>query len=655
MPSSDPVANRTDTFLRIAATALVAGAIVIAPAVPASAADDTVMTMSELQAALLDCATAPNTITLGADIVDDATTLVVGCDTTLDVSTFDLTVRRVDLSSAVTLTVTGPADGTGGTLTADSSGTNFQAGIRTTDGTLEVTGGSVVAHGGVNASAIGGDLAQPGGTLLVSGGSVRAIASTNGYGTAIGGGYISAGGGVVTVSGGSVYAEAASPYGVAIGGGGAGASGMGGAGAAVTVTGGTVTAVATGLFSTAVGGGVSGLSPSDRGGPGGSLVIGAGAEVVLESPRSAFGGGWSIGGAVNFGDFGSIQVQGILRLPTGSLYVGTDPVALDEVSIAAGGSLLGGTAAPATGATIAGTGRIDNQGTIALDPPAALVQGNNRLLTFDSGAPDLRVFAPTLGAGSRVLPTPPDGTAWNTAADGSGSWFTSTSSTSGSGTTALYALAPATIEASTSPAALTATSGVPYVYPVTVSDRSGVAFDPQPPVSLTSTDCALPSDRVFTVAGACSIIATAVVEGVTVATSFTVTVQAGAVAALTLTPPASTVDQGDTVRFTLTGTDAAGNPVDTSAAVLSSDVSTDIVDGHSVTFPTASPHTITATLGAATTSIVIQVTPSPSKAGAAVLPQTGGDASALPFVVGGAVALLLAGAVLLSARRRTRR
>ena len=89
--------------------------------------------------------------------------------------------------------------------------------------------------------------------------------------------------------------------------------------------------------------------------------------------------------------------------------------------------------------------------------------------------------------------------------------------------------------------------------------------------------------------------------------------------------------------------------------MLSSDVSTDIVDGHSVTFPTASPHTITATLGAATTSIVIQVTPSPSKAGAAVLPQTGGDASALPFVVGGAVALLLAGAVLLSARRRTRR
>ena len=53
--------------------------------------------------------------------------------------------------------------------------------------------------------------------------------------------------------------------------------------------------------------------------------------------------------------------------------------------------------------------------------------------------------------------------------------------------------------------------------------------------------------------------------------------------------------------------------------------------------------------------IVIQVTPSPSKAGAAVLPQTGGDASALPFVVGGAVALLLAGAVLLFARRRTRR
>ncbi|WP_337026696.1 LPXTG cell wall anchor domain-containing protein [Microbacterium sp. LB16] len=641
--------------LRIAASALVAGAIAIAPVAPAVAATNTVTSMSGLQAALLDCSTAPNTITLGADIVDGTASLQVGCDTTLVLSTFDLTSRRVDLASGVTFTVAGPTDGSGGTLTADSSGTNFEAGIRTTGSTLTVTGASVVAYGGVNASAIGGDTGDSGGTLNVAGGSVRAIAFPNAYGTAIGGGYLEGSGGIVSVSSGSLYAENASIYGVAIGGGGAGASGNGGAGAAVTVTGGTLTAVASGSNSTAVGGGVSGLNASDRGGAGGSLVIGPGGEAVLESPRSAFGGGWSHFGDTHYGDFGALQVQGTLRLPSGALVVGDDPVSVSEVSIAAGGALLGSAAAPATGASITGTGQIDNQGVIALAPPAAFVRGNNRLLTFDSGAPAVRVFAPTLDAGSRTLPGAPAGTRWNTAADGSGTWFTGTSSTSGSGTTALYAVAPATITASTSPADLTATSGVPYTYPVLVSGVDGIALDPQPAVNFSSTDCTVPSDRVFVMAGACTITATAVVEGVTLSTSLVVTVQAGAPAALTLTPPSTTVDQGGTLRFTLTGTDAAGNTVDTSAAVLTSDVRTDVVDGHSVTFPTASPHTITATLGAATTSIVIQVTPRPAATGAAVLPQTGGGASAVPFVVAGGVVLLLAGVALLIARRRSRR
>lgn len=663
------MATRSESFVRIAASVLAVGAIIVAPATPALAADSTVATISELQTALLDCATAPNTIVLGADITDAASALLVGCDTTLDLSTHDLSVRRVDLSSGVTLTVEGPADSTGGTLSADASGSAFTAGIRTTNATLTIAGGSVLARGGINASAIGGDLAQSGGTLNVSGGSVRAIAFPNAYGTAIGGGYTGAnGGGVVTVTGGSVYAENGSVYGVAIGGGGAGASGDGGAGAAVTVTGGTLTAVALGNRSTAVGGGISGLGAGDRGGAGGSLSIGTGGEVVLESPRSAFGGGWSTIDTAHFGDFGSLRIEGILRLPTGALHVGTDPVTANEVSIAAGGALLGGTDDPIVGATIAGTGQIDNQGSIALAPPAALVQGNNRLLTFSSGAPDVRVFAPTLAAGHRTLPTPPAGNAWNTSADGSGSWFTGTSATSGSGTSALYAAVPATMTASTTPADLTAISGVPFTYPVTVLGADSIALDPQPAVSFSSTDCTLPSDRVLTTAGDCLITATALVEGVSVSTTFTITVRAGAPTSLTLTSPATKVDQGDTVDFTVTGTDAAGNVADASAAILTSDVSTDIVDGRSVTFPTASPHTITATLGAVTTSIVIEVTPSavrptsaptptgsaPSQTGS-VLSQTGGDAGAVLLLVAGGFALLLAGSGLLVARRRSAR
>ena len=674
--------NRSRSVSRIATLALVTGAVIAVPATPALAADTVVTSMGGLQVALADCATAPNTITLGADIADPAIFLVAGCDTTINLSTYDLSVRNIEITSGVTLTVAGPTDGSGGTLTANAAEYDFNAGIRTTNATLTVTGGSVVAYGGINASAIGGNLAQPGGTLNVSGGNVSAIAYPTAYGTAIGGGYISANGGIVNVSGGSLTAEAASTYGVAIGGGGAGASGNGGSGAAVTVTGGTLTASAPGSRSTAIGGGVSGLGATDRGGPGGSLIIGPGAEATVSSPRSAFGGGWSHIGSANFGDFGSLEVDGTLHLPSGALYVGTDPVIASEVAVGETGAILGSTSDPTVGAAISGTGIIDNQGSIALAPPAPMVLGNNRVLTFDSGAPDVRVFAPSPDAGYRTLATPPPGTAWNTAADGSGSWFTGTSSTTGSGTTALYGVAPVTISASSDPADLTAVSGTPYSYPVTVFGFNGEALDPQPTLDLSSTDCTLPSDSVFVLAGTCTVTASATVEGVTVSTNFTVTVVAGAPATLVLTPSATTVDQGDTVDFTVTGADAAGNPVDTSAAVLTSDVDTDVVEDYSVTFPTASPHVITATLGELSNSVTIDVTlavvppkptpdptpkptpdptpkptptPTPVATSKPALSQTGGEAGAMSLLIASGAALLLAGGVLLVARRRASR
>ena len=670
--------NRSGSVSRLAALALVTGVVIAAPASPALAADTTVTTVTELQSALLDCSSEPNTITLGADIADPAASLLAACNTTLELSTYDLTVRNVDISPAVTLTIAGPTDGSGGTLTANAAGYDFNAGIRTTNGTLTVTGGSVVAYGGINASAIGGNLAQHGGTLNVAGGSVRAVGYPNAYGTAIGGGYISANGGIVNVSGGSLTAEAASTYGVAIGGGGAGASGNGGSGAAVMVSGGTLTVSAPGSRSTAIGGGVSGLSATDRGGPGGSLVIGPAGEVTIDSPRSAFGGGWSHIGSANFGDFGSMTVNGALRLPSGALYVGTDPVIGSEVTVGTTGAILGGVSNPAVGASISGGGVIDNQGAIALAPPTPMVLGNNRLLTFDSGAPDVRVFAPSSDAGYRTLAAPPAGTAWNTVADGSGSWFTGASSTTGSGTTSLYGVVPATISASAHPADLTAVSGTPYVYPVTVFGPDGAALDPQPDLDLSSTDCTLPSDGVLLIAGTCTVTAAATVEGVTVSTNLTVTVVAGAPAALTLSPSATTVDQGGTVDFTVTGADAAGNPVDTSAAVLTSDVDTDVVEDYSVTFPTASPHLITATLGELSNSVTIDVTPAvvppkptpeptpepkptpkptptPGSPAKPALSQTGGEAGAMSLLVASGIALMLVGGVLVVARRRASR
>lgn len=633
----------------LAAVALVVGVAVTLPDSQAIAADSTVTTISELHSALADCSAAPNTITLGADIADPLAALQVNCDTELALSTYDLSIRNVVLAGGVTLEVTGPTDGTGGTLEADASDYDFNAGIRTTGATLRVSGGTVVAHGGINAAAIGANLAGHGGTLHVAGGEVRAIAYPTAYGTAIGGGYISGNGGVVHVSSGSLYAEADSTYGVAIGGGGAGANGNGGSGATVSVTGGTLTAVATGTRSTAIGGGVSGLGGADRGGTGGSLTIGAAGEVVVESPRSAFGGGWSHISAANFGDFGSLHVAGILRLPSGGLYVGTDPAVAHEVTISASGAVLGQETNPASGASITGTGLIANQGTIALASPASMVSGNNRLLTFTSGVPDVRVFSPSLAEGYRLLPTAPAGTAWNTAADGSGTWFAAASPTSGTGTTALYSVSPATVDVSPNPRDLIAVSGQPFVYPVTVLGPDGVALSPQPAVGFASADCALPSDRVFLAVGECTVLATATVENVDVSATFTMTVVAGPPTALTLTASSMTVKQGGTVSFDVVGTDASGNPADTSGVVLSSSVGTDIVSGRSVTFPTASPHVITARIGSAQTSLTIEVIPTPKSA----LSNTGAGSTPTVLLVGSALALLLGGGALLARRRAT--
>ncbi|SKB06761.1 hypothetical protein [Aeromicrobium choanae] len=55
--------------------------------------------------------------------------------------------------------------------------------------------------------------------------------------------------------------------------------------------------------------------------------------------------------------------------------------------------------------------------------------------------------------------------------------------------------------------------------------------------------------------------------------------------------------EGDTVAMTVTGTDRFGNDLGdvTSDVTFTSSVATDVIDGHRITFPHASPHTITAT------------------------------------------------------------
>jgi uncharacterized repeat protein (TIGR02543 family) len=134
--------------------------------------------------------------------------------------------------------------------------------------------------------------------------------------------------------------------------------------------------------------------------------------------------------------------------------------------------------------------------------------------------------------------------------------------------------------------------------------------------------------------------------------TLTITLLPGDAQTVQLQPDRTTVDQGGTVTITVTGVDQGGNSVDATAdTAFSSDVPTDVVDGNTVTFPHASPHTITATYTPTgmSASILITVIPAPS----GPLAFTGTD-TAQPILWTGA-AILMAGALalLLARRRRT--
>ncbi|MHA3683529.1 hypothetical protein ACXR2W_04675 [Leucobacter sp. HY1908] len=620
-----------------ACAAVLASALVATPAI---AAPHTVSTLAELQTAVSLCETNPVEVTLAADIYEPTTTLVTHCNAHIDLAERRLDVANIVIGTSTELTLSGTDSGTS-TGTVETHVTQgYAPGISTAGATLTVLSGTVIARGAPNAAGIGGGLmvgpsAVDAGTLNVYGGRVEAYAAANsGYTAAIGGGYVEGSGGVLNIFGGDVYAQNDSAYGVAVGGGGAGASGNGGSGAAITVhSGGTLTAVANGFLSTAIGGGMGGFDATNAGGSGGSLTINEGGLVVASSPGTPFGGGQPGGlPASNFtGAFGSLTVDGTLSLPQGTLQVIDDPsTTTAEVTVGAAGIIRGTDTAPTEGAAIkapgagvlpSAPGTIANNGTIMLQPDASLVTGNNRLLTFnapEASIPAQHVFAPSLTAAGLTLPAAPAGTLWNTQDDGLGSWFDATSSTAGSGTTDLYAVAPATLTVSAAPDDLVATAGVPFTYPVTVLSPGGGALDPQPALTATAVDCGdpsivdtstVPGQSVFETAGTCSLTVGAVVQGAQLTSTFEVRVVAAAAQALTLTPSAATVQQGDTVKFTVVGVDAYGNTADTSAAVLTSSVASDVVSGLTVTFPSASPHTITATVGAASAQAVIEVTP----------------------------------------------
>ncbi|MBX3194690.1 MAG: hypothetical protein KF727_06270 [Microbacteriaceae bacterium] len=136
---------------------------------------------------------------------------------------------------------------------------------------------------------------------------------------------------------------------------------------------------------------------------------------------------------------------------------------------------------------------------------------------------------------------------------------------------------------------------------------------------------------------------------------FTLNVLPGPVSTLALTPSDSTPTQGDTISMTVIGADAYGNTLGnlTSFSTFTSDVPTDVIVGNQVTFPHASPHTITATTGGVSQSVVIQVTALAVAGGGGLLALTGAATAVGVGYFG--FSLLAAGLVLVVARLRMRR
>ncbi|WP_125099283.1 InlB B-repeat-containing protein [Leucobacter chromiireducens] len=281
-----------------------------------------------------------------------------------------------------------------------------------------------------------------------------------------------------------------------------------------------------------------------------------------------------------------------------------------------------------------------------------------------------------------VLPDPSAAgwviTGWNTEPDGSGAAvlpYTSLASVASGADVTLYAQWERRTLSLAVPDPVVA-SGSDVVVTATANAAFGGTVDASADVEITSS---IPSDTVtgntvrVTAAGARTL--TGTFDGATATAELEVV--AGPLASLSITASAATVARGGSLEFAVTGADASGNPVvlDPSDVTLTSDVATDVVDGLTVTFPTASPHTITATVGDVVASVLVEVqddtavepgapkppTEPPTERGGQATPPTAGDAAAkLPETgngpaTGAAAAgamLLLAGAILLGVQRR---
>ena len=227
-------------FLTLLLTISLAFALLPVNALAASV--NTVNSATELQTALSAGGTG-DVVALGGYITMSSE-LSVERNVTLDLNGYKLgiTVSKNNglvIKSGVTLTIRDSRSSFSGELNVKNTmphnsnyNKNQGAAIKTTDGTLVIESGTVIAIGGHNGAGIGGGADNNGGTVIINGGTVKATGGNNGVG--IGNGHYGSGA-TVTINGGTVTATGGD-MGAGIGGGRSGSAGT------ITISGGTVTA-----------------------------------------------------------------------------------------------------------------------------------------------------------------------------------------------------------------------------------------------------------------------------------------------------------------------------------------------------------------------------------------------------------------------------
>ena len=162
------------------------------------------------------------------------------------------------------------------------------------------------------------------------------------------------------------------------------------------------------------------------------------------------------------------------------------------------------------------------------------------------------------------------------------------------------------------------------------------------PTGLTLTSAGLLSGTP-TAAGTFSFLVTVTNAGLwTTGLSHTVTVTAGALADLAVTPPASggfLAIAGSPLTFAVTGSDSSGNAVSSAVTYATSAVASafpDVIDGDTITFFQAGVRTVTVTAGSVSTTFDVSV---PVSAATTVAVSS----SAMSAVVGDVITLSLFG------------